>query len=43
LGGNSDLTGNISTKRIKEILKGEFNISDDLEVLNITKILKEIV
>ena len=32
LGGNSDLTGSISTKRINQILKGEFELNDDLEV-----------
>lgn len=42
LGGASDLSGTISTDRIKEILKGDFAISEDLEVL-FCVILLEIV
>ena len=33
LGGSQDLQGTISTKKIQEILKGEFELSDDLEVI----------
>lgn len=32
LGGREDLEGTISTKRIQDILKGEFELSDDMEV-----------
>ena len=33
LGGKSDLSGTISTKKIEETLKNNFELSDDLEVI----------
>jgi hypothetical protein len=35
LGGNSDLSGSISTKKIEETLKNNFEMSDDLEVFDV--------
>jgi hypothetical protein len=32
LGGNENLQGTISTKKIQNILRGEFELSDELEV-----------
>jgi hypothetical protein len=40
LGGNSDLTGTISTKKIQETLLNNFELSDDLEVIIFIKIRK---
>jgi hypothetical protein len=34
LGGRENLEGTITTRRIQEILKGEFDLSDELEVKN---------
>ena len=31
LGGREDLQGTISSKRIKEMLKGEFELSEDMD------------
>ncbi len=37
LGGRDDLQGTIPTKKIQEILKGEFDLNDDME-----KMLKKV-
>lgn len=37
MGGRSDLQGTISSKKIQEILKGEFHLSEDMD-----KMLKKI-
>jgi hypothetical protein len=37
MGGRSDLQGTISSKKIQEILKGDFQLSEDMD-----KLLKKI-